>query len=82
MKRIEIPALGVPGPDTQDPGWHRSKPVPIPAFGGRERPIVVEEYEGDPRPDEFHAAVHNFLTIPPPVLKRAGPPIYSAQSDG
>ena len=76
MKEIDIPGLGTLSPDAEDLGWHKSRPVPIPAFGGQQRPIVVEEYEGDPHPDEFHAAIHNFLDATPATLERAEAHIY------
>jgi hypothetical protein len=45
--------------------------MPVPVLGGKACWIVVSGYDDDPRKDEFHTAIANFLRIPPSVLKEA-----------
>jgi hypothetical protein len=72
---MEIPHLGPVTIDAQLDGY-RSQPMPVPVLGGKVCRIVVEEYDDDPRKDEFHVAIANFLRISPSVLKEAEPYIF------
>jgi hypothetical protein len=67
---MEIPQLGVMT-KIADLDWHQSEPMPVAVLGGKICRIVVSGYDDDPRKDEFHAAIANFLRIPPSVLREA-----------
>ena len=72
---MEIPHLGVVTKITEL-DWYRSEPVSVPVLGGKACRIVVSGYDDDPRKDDFHAAIANFLRIPPSVLKEAESHIF------
>jgi Domain of unknown function (DUF6985) len=67
---VEVPGLGVVTKDNRF-RWYCSKPIPIPMFGGKHCRIVLEGYEKDQCKDEFHAAIANFLSGTPAVLRAA-----------
>jgi hypothetical protein len=73
---MEIPGLGAVTRDAQL-DWYRSQAMPVPVFGGKLCRIVVVEYDDDPRTDDFHVAIANFLRISPSVLKEAEPFVFS-----
>ena len=56
--------------------WLVSRPVPVHAFGDAALPFVVEGYEDDPAPDDFHVAIRTFLALDRAVLAAAGPAVF------
>ena len=50
--------------------------MPVPVLGGKVCRIVVAGYDDDPRTDEFHVAIANFLRISPSVLTEAEPFVF------
>jgi hypothetical protein len=79
---MEIPGLGVMTRDDRL-GWYYSPPIPVPVLGGRTCRIVVDEneYLSDPRKEEFHAAIANFLSIGPSVLKDVESDVFRFYKD-
>lgn len=67
---VEIPGLGTVTNDNQFQ-WYYSVPVPVQVLGGKMCRIVVEGYDEDANKGEYHAAIANFLSIQPFVLKEA-----------
>lgn len=67
---MEIPGLGEVTKD-ESLNWYYSPPLPVPLLGGKMCRIVVEDYEGDPHKADIHAAIVNFLSISPAVLKES-----------
>jgi hypothetical protein len=55
--------------------------MPVPVLGGKVCRIVVAEYDDDPRKEEFHVAIANFLRIAPSVLKEAQPYVFRYYQD-
>lgn len=77
---MDFPGLG-PMVHDEDLGWHRSEPVPVPMLGGHRCRIVLQEYEEDPAPEEFHAAVRNFLSADRRVIQEAEGHVYRYYQD-
>jgi hypothetical protein len=77
-KTLEVPGLGVVT-RSGDAG-HLSKAVPVPALGRRCR-VALEEYENDPHPEDFHAAIANLLSRDRAVLTAAGRHVLSSGTD-
>lgn len=77
---MEIPGLG---PVTRDDelGWYYSEPIALPVLSGEVLRIVVDGYDDDPNPEDFHAAIRNFLSADPRVLDEAEPHIYRYYQD-
>lgn len=77
---MEIPGLG---PVTRDDefGWYQSQPIAVPVLGGQMCRIIVEGYDDDPDPEDFHAAIRNFLSADPRVLEEAEPHIFRYYQD-
>jgi hypothetical protein len=75
---MEIPGLGTMTKDEEFKhfNWHFSAPLSIPVLGGFMLRVGVEEYERDPRKEEFHAAIANFLAAGPEVLKASEKHIF------
>jgi hypothetical protein len=69
---MEIPGLGTVTKDDRF-GWHYSEPISVQVLGGKMCRIVVEGYEEDDAKHDYHAAITNFLSIDPSVLKEAEP---------
>jgi hypothetical protein len=76
---MTIPELGTMKPG--DYGVLDSEPIAVPVLGGKLCTITLEDYLGDPKQEEFHVAVKNFLTITPAVLKEAEAHIYRYYKD-
>jgi hypothetical protein len=70
-KIMEISGLGKVTKHAGVDEWYQSEPMSVPVLGGKICRIVVERYDEDPKKDEFHAAITNFLSISPAVLKEA-----------
>jgi hypothetical protein len=77
---MEIPGLGAVTKDERF-DWYYSMPTPVPVLGGKTCRISVEGYDEDPKKDELHIAVANFLSIPFSVLKEAEPHIFRYYQD-
>lgn len=77
---MEIPGLG---PVTHDAklGWYHSRPLPVPVLGGALCTIVLDGYDDDERPDDFHEAIRTFLTLDPSALTAAAPSIFAYYRD-
>lgn len=72
---MNVPGLGEVTKDEQL-GWYRSEPIPVPMFGGKKCHVVLDGYDTDPRKDEFHVAIANFLSATPDVLREADEPLF------
>ena len=72
---MEVPGLGVVTKDAQF-DWYYSQAMPVPVLDGKLCRIVVGGYDDDPRKEEFHSAIANFLRISPSVLKEAEPYVF------
>jgi hypothetical protein len=77
---VEIPGLGPVVLDAEF-GWYRSSPTPIAVLGGAPCRIVVEGYDDDPAPEDFHAAIRTFLALDPSVLAASAASIYACYRD-
>jgi len=77
---MEIPGLGTVTKDDRF-GWLCSEPISVPVLGGKMCSIVVEGYEEDDAKQDYHAAITNFLSIDPPILKEAEPFIFLYYED-
>ena len=64
-----------------DLGWHFGPTVALPVLGGQECCIVFDGYEGDTRPEDFHAAATHFVSIGEDVLKQAAPFVFRYYED-
>ncbi len=62
-------------------GWLRSEPVPVRMFGGKRCRFVFDDYVGDDRPRDYHAAVANFLASDPAVLLAASEALFLYYKD-
>ncbi|MFS8098632.1 hypothetical protein LFM09_15985 [Lentzea alba] len=76
---MEIPLLGAVVEDEYD--GLVSAPVPVPLFGNVAMPFRVDEYESDPAPEDFHAAIRTFLSLDRAVLEEAGPAVFAYYRD-
>jgi hypothetical protein len=72
---MDIPGLGAVTKGSQF-DWYYSQPMPVPVLGGMLCRVVVAGYDEDPRKEEFHSAIANFLRILPSVLKEAEPYVF------
>lgn len=72
---MEIPGLG-PCKYDNSLEWYRSEKLPVPVLGGKQCHFVVAGYDDDENKADYHAAIANFLSIDPSVLKKAEPHLY------
>ena len=79
MQAFPFPGLGELVLAEHD--WYASPPVELPLYGGRRVTFVVEDYAEDPRPEEMHAAVANFLALDPATLAAASGPVFDFYRD-
>jgi hypothetical protein len=77
---MEVPGIGDVTKDEQV-GWYYSRPVPVPMFGGKPYRIVLDGYDEDERKQDFHAAIANFLSGSPAVLREADEPLFRYYRD-
>lgn len=77
---MNVPGLGEM---TLDGGtdWLCSEPIPIRMLDGASCEVVIDGYEGDPHPEDFHAAIAAFLSNGPEVLKAAQAHIFQYYRD-
>ncbi|OJF14838.1 hypothetical protein EDD30_3190 [Couchioplanes caeruleus] len=60
---------------------YRSAPVPVPVLGGAACRFIVEGYDDDPAPEDFHVAIRTFLALDRGALEAASPFIYAYYRD-
>jgi hypothetical protein len=77
---MDIPKLG---PVTLDDelGWYQSQPTAVPVLGGQMCRIIVDGYDDDPDPEDFHAVIRNFLSADTRVLTDAESHIFRYYQD-
>src|SRR5262249_11391644 len=75
-----IPELGRVTKDDEF-NWYRSEPIQVPVLGDKHCRIIVEGYDEDPRKEEFHTAVSNFLTAKPAVLADVAADLFRYYQD-
>jgi hypothetical protein len=77
-RTLEVPGLGVL--TRNGDAGHLSKTIRVPALGRRCR-VALEEYEGDPRPKDFHVAIANFFSRDRSVLTDAQRHVFRYYED-
>ena len=77
---VRIPGLGAVVEDAEL-GWYRSGPVSVPVLGGIAGRFVLDGYDDDPAPEEFHTAIHTFLALDRSALEAAAPAVYAYYRD-
>ncbi|MBE1530366.1 DUF6985 domain-containing protein [Actinomadura algeriensis] len=77
---MQIPGLGKVIKDA-DLGCYQSEPVPVPVLGGALCSIIIDGYDDDPAPEDFHAAVRTFLALDRSALAAATPSIFAYYHD-
>ena len=77
---MEIPGLGKVTED-DGTGWLFSGPVSVPVLDGSPCEIALEGYLEDGNKEDFHAAIQNFLSITPDVLKAVQDDLYRYYQD-
>jgi hypothetical protein len=75
---VLFPDLGPLAVD--EDGLLRSSPTTVPVLG-QAACIVLEDYEGDPAPDDFHRAVAAFLVADSSTLNAAAPAVFAYYED-
>ncbi|MGI5170015.1 DUF6985 domain-containing protein [Spirillospora sp. CA-253888] len=77
---MQIPGLGHV---TWNTGldWYQSEPVPVPVLDGTPCRFIVDGYDDDPAPEDFHAAIRAFLTLDRSALTAATAPIFAYYRD-
>lgn len=77
---MQVPGLGqVSEPD--ESGWRYSQPRPLAVLHGSVCRLVLEGYDDDPRKEDFHTAIKNFLHAGVGVLEAAAPHIHQYYED-
>lgn len=77
---MEVPGLGTLTKQ-KGTGWYVSEPIAIPMLGGRQCRIALDGYQDDPRPEDFHVAIANFLAGTPDVLRAADDALFAYYKD-
>jgi hypothetical protein len=67
---MNIPGLGEVTKDERL-GWYYSAPLSLALLNGQECRVVVEGYEEDPAPEQYHVAITNLLSCSFSVLQAA-----------
>lgn len=78
--RVNIPGLGHLTKDEYT-GWYCSEPLPLPLLNGRECRVIVEGYEEDDAPEQYHAAIANLLTSSFSTLQAAESYVFKYYQD-
>ncbi|MFG2003929.1 DUF6985 domain-containing protein [Spirillospora sp. NPDC048911] len=68
-------------PCESEAGCYQSEPVPVPMLGGALCRVVVEGYDDDLAPEDFHAAISAFLALERSALEAAAPSIFAYYRD-
>ncbi|MEU4427347.1 hypothetical protein AB0F81_42550 [Actinoplanes sp. NPDC024001] len=77
---MEIPGLGTFEKD-DDLGWHYGPPTTVEVLGAARCRIVLDGYDDDDAPEDFHAAIRRFLALDRSALEAAAPAIYAYYRD-
>lgn len=77
---VQIPGLGKVVEDA-DLGWYRSEAIPVPVLGGASCCFIIDGYDADPAPADFHAAIRTFLALDSSALTAAEPWIFAYYED-
>ena len=77
---IEIPQLGAVSRDSEF-DWYRSQPIPVKVLDDKACCIVVEAYDCDGAPEDFHFAISSFLSLDKSALDDAAPHIFAYYQD-
>lgn len=77
---MDIPGLGRVSKDEQL-DWYCSEPLPVNVLGGQSCRFVVVGYDDDPKKEEFHTAIRDFLSIGESVLKEVEGHIFQYYKD-
>lgn len=77
---MQFPLLGELKPDKQFASWLWSKAIAVPVLG-KDCRFILENYAQDPRPEEFHTAIANFLAAPPAVLRAVESELFEYYKD-
>jgi hypothetical protein len=75
---MKIPGLGEV---VKKSGCYYSQPIPVPMLAGQQCRIVLDGYDKDDRKEDFHAAIANFLSGSPSVLREANEPLFRYYKD-
>jgi len=78
---MEMPGLGSVSKHPDIGSWLRSGKLPVSVLGGKLCRIIVEGYADDPRKEDFHAGIQNFLSIGPSVLTDAQDSLFAYFKD-
>lgn len=78
---IEIPELGIVSPDSDIPEWLRSNPINVKVLNNKLCEFVIEGYEEDDSKEEYHHAIHNFLSLDFEELQKAQDHIFKYYKD-
>lgn len=78
---IEVPHLGKLTPSSDFPEWLESELVPVPMLHDKLCRFILDGYEDDDQPEDFHAAANNLLAAGPEVLQAAEQAIYQYYVD-
>ncbi|GAA2864001.1 hypothetical protein Acy02nite_72130 [Actinoplanes cyaneus] len=77
---MEIAGLGVVVLDDKLGCW-LSEEIAIPVLDDTPCLVAIRGYDDDPAPEDFHAAIRNFLTLDRSVLLAAAPHIFAYYRD-
>lgn len=77
---MNIPGLGQLTKD-ESIGWYCSEPLPLPLLNGRACRVIVEGYEEDDAPEQYHEAIANLLSSGFSVLQAAENYVFKYYQD-
>ncbi|WP_245908495.1 DUF6985 domain-containing protein [Pseudosporangium ferrugineum] len=77
---VQIPGLGMVVEDG-DLGWYYSAPIPVAVLGGTACRFVLDGYDNDPVPEDFHAAIRTFRALDRSALGAATSSIFAYYRD-
>ena len=78
---IEIPLVGIVTPSSDFPQWLESEPIALPLMDGMLCRFILEGYQDDPRPEDFHAAIANLLAAKPDVFRAVEKDVFQYYVD-
>lgn len=77
---MNVPGLGEVTKDDRF-GWYYSQPMKLAVLDGKECRIVLESYDEEPNKDDYHAAISEFLSSSPSVLRESETYIFQYYQD-
>ncbi|WP_327151564.1 DUF6985 domain-containing protein [Nocardia sp. NBC_01329] len=77
---MQIPDLGTFVLDGEL-GWYKSEPIPVAVLDGAWCRLILDGYDDDPAPEDFHAAIRAFLGLDPSALRAAATSIFAYYRD-